>query len=161
MDAILVTGYPLPPSENQMYRNVPGVGRVATKELKEYRKLCAEFEVKNKHIFDQIRKFLAQDRALFKHLKVDYFFTFKHERLFTKSGDPKKLDAANRVKAIQDCFFHSIGIDDKHVFCSMIEKLSGEAESATIVLSSHTPITSIELIGLFQPVQDGGSLVNN
>ena len=158
MDALLVTGYPMPPTSNNSYYNVPGVGRVASKELKQYRKLCSDFEVKNKGVFNEIRKLLAKDGALHNHLKVDYFFTFKHERLYTKAGQPKKLDVANRVKHCQDCLFNSIGIDDKHIFCSIIEKVSGENESVTIVISSHTPITSIELIGMFQEVQESKAL---
>lgn len=135
-----------------MYRNVPGVGRVATKELKDYRKLCSQFEIANSKTFNEIKDSIRKDAGLFEHLKVDYFFMFKRERLYTKDGRPKRLDVANRIKAVQDCFFHSLGIDDKHVFCSMIEKISGENESVTIVLHPHEPITALELLDTFEGV---------
>jgi hypothetical protein len=159
MDAIVITNYPLPPSENQIYRNVPGVGRVATKELKDYRKSCEYYHLNNPQVFETIKEFIVDRWKKADHFKVDYYFTFKRERLYTKDNRPKKLDVANRIKAVQDCFFHSLGMDDKHVFATSIEKIIGEQECVTIVMHPHTPISAIELLELFQQSQESPAVL--
>jgi len=150
MEAILIHSYPLPPSENKIYANVPGVGRVATKELKNYRKECIDYALKNHTMFKEVHRMRISEWKEFDHFKVDYFFTFKRERLYNKQGGIKKLDVANRIKACQDCLFASLGMDDKVVWASSVEKMCGENEGVHIIIHPHTPISAIELMEMFQ-----------
>jgi len=139
---------------------VPGVGRVATRELKEYRKSCEAYAVIHKAYFHSIKDLMAKNWGGVEHFKVDYFFVFNRSRLYNKQGGIKKLDVANRIKAVQDCFFAQLGIDDKHVWASNIEKMDGENECCHIVLSAHTPINAIELMSLFSEQHESPTVVS-
>lgn len=155
MEALLIHNFPLPPSENAMYRNVPGVGRVAARDLVDYRKACSAYGLRNAAKFREIKQILGGRWKEFEHYKVDYFFVFKRERLYTKAtkkerSRPKKLDVANRIKAAQDCLFGILGVDDKHIWATSIEKLDGEVEGVHIVIHPHTPINADELTSMFQ-----------
>lgn len=155
MEGILIHNFPLPPSENAMYRNVPGVGRVAARELVEYRRACNAYGLRNAGKFSEIRAILKSRWKDFEHYKVDYFFVFKRERLYTKAtkkerSRPKKLDVANRIKAAQDCLFAILEVDDKHIWATSIEKLDGEVEGVHVVIHPHTPINAEELTVMFQ-----------
>lgn len=137
-----------------MYRNLYGVGRVATQELKDYRRACEMFALENHAVMKKLRAMISGKWKDFEHYKVDYFFVFKRERLYNKQGGIKKLDVANRIKAVQDCLFASIGIDDKSVWASSIEKMCGEVEACHIVMHPHTPINATELMEMFEGSQD-------
>lgn len=148
MKSILIQNYPLPPSENQIYRNVPRVGRVATQELKDYKRSCAFWGMANKQ-YKQIFWELAQEYP--NHvLKVDAYIVLKHERIWTKDGRPKKLDASNRLKALHDQLAEYLGIDDKAFFNVSAEKISGEQECAVLLISWVRPMNVVELLNTFK-----------
>jgi len=147
MKSILIQNFPLPPSENQIYRNVPRVGRVATQELKDYKRACAFWGMANKQ-YKQIFWELAQEYP--GHvLKVDAYIILKHERLWTKDGRPKKLDASNRLKALHDQLAEYLGIDDKAFFNVSAEKVSGEQECAVLIIGWVKPMNVVELLNTF------------
>lgn len=146
--AILIQNFPLPPSENQLYRNLPRVGRVATQELKNYRRECEMWGIINKNIREIFFAFMEDHPNHV--LKVDFFFVFKRERLWTKQNLPKKLDASNRVKAAADQLAKFFGIDDKCFFSVSSEKVSGENECCIIFITPITPMSSVEILNNFK-----------
>lgn len=154
MKSILIASFPLSPSDNELYYNMNGVGRVASKELREYKKLCEAYALKNAKMFREVKSIMANEWKGFSAVKADYFFVFKRERLYCKDGRVKKLDSSNRIKAVQDCLFNILGLDDKFVFAGSFEKLSGELEACNIVLSPHTPLNAAELLEMFQETSD-------
>ena len=59
-----------------------------------------------------------------------------HENWFTKDGDIKRVDIANREKFLIDSVFNSLGIDDKTIFHhSMIKIQDDDHEYAEIAIS--------------------------
>lgn len=62
-------------------------------------------------------------------LEVNYIFVFHKQRLVGKKNQIKKLDAANRIKVIQDELAKMIGIDDSLFLKTTIEKVTCENES--------------------------------
>ena len=55
-----------------------------------------------------------------------------HEDWFTKKGDVKRKDVANREKFLIDSVFGSLGIDDKMIFEHTIRKVQDSKEFAVI-----------------------------
>jgi len=148
MKSILIQNFPLPPSENAMYRNLPRVGRVATKELQDYRRECEFWGLANKKYRDLFFSLMEENPQHV--LKVDFFFVFKRERLWTKQNLPKKLDASNRVKAAADQLAKFFGIDDKCFFSVSSEKVLGENECAIIFISPVSPMSAVEILNNFK-----------
>lgn len=149
VSAIMIPDFPLPPSMNELYSNVPGVGRVATKELKEYRNTVAKWSFANakyRQLFEKIRDEEWNDAQIF---KIDTYFIFKHSRIWTKDNKPKRLDASNRIKACHDYLCDFLGIDDKQIWNCSVEKVSGEKEGVIVLISPITPMTSVELLSKF------------
>lgn len=147
--AIMIPDFPLPPSQNELYRNVPGVGRVATKALRDYRNTVSRWAFANakyRELFEVIRDEEWGGTSIF---KVDTYFIFKHERIWTKDLKPKRLDASNRIKACHDYLCDFLGIDDKQIWNCSAEKLSGEKEGVVILISPIAPMTSVELLEQF------------
>jgi hypothetical protein len=99
---ILIKDFPLSPSINACYRNLPRGGRCSTKVLIEYKEACRLWALKNKDIL-QVAKYLLNGEWKGKSLKLDAFFIFKKDRIFCKNGKPKKLDVGNYLKAFEDC----------------------------------------------------------
>lgn len=148
MKSILIQNFPLPPSENAMYRNLPRVGRVATKELQDYRRECEFWGLANKKYRDLFFSLMEENPQYV--LKVDFFFVFKRKRLWTKQNLPKKLDASNRVKAAADQLAKFLGIDDKCFFSVSSEKVSGENECAIIFITPVSPMSAVEILNNFK-----------
>jgi len=151
---IVISDFPLPPSVNEGYRNVPGVGRVATEHLKNFRKSVDDWrQVHGRSVVAAFQSLLLKEWAGHRAFRVSYNFVFKHERLFCTSkklmGKPKKLDADSRIKFAQDSLFNALGIDDCHVFSGEFRKLSGEVECTVITIQPDEPMTSVELFQSF------------
>lgn len=117
--SLVIPCFPLPPSENQIYMNLPGRGRCATKELKDYKKACSEWYLGA----DLKIKQAIRSHKLHGHiLRIDSQLYFARERIYTKDGRIKKMDVANRLKALHDQICEMIGIDDSQFFEVVIEK---------------------------------------
>jgi Holliday junction resolvase RusA-like endonuclease len=80
---------PMPPSVNSAYTNVPGVGRVKTKEYREWIKNC------KKHLLTQKKYSIDWDEWL----DVVYIF---HWDLFMNKWGVRKWDTFNYEKALSD-----------------------------------------------------------
>lgn len=158
MDAILIHSFPMPPSHNALYRNVPGVGRVATQELKDYKRECEVYALKNARMFREVRQLIFGKWKDFQSYKIDYYFVFKKERIYTKEGKAKKLDVSNRVKAAQDALCYILGFDDKNIWNSTCEKTCGEVEGVHCVIATHTPLSATELMEMFQEIPQAPKL---
>lgn len=156
--SILIQNFPLPPSENKLYRNVPGVGRVSTKELKDYKENVRVWALSNKQIIDATKDIIFSEWNNDRALKIDCYFVLKHERIYTKDGRPKKLDASNFIKACHDQLALSLGIDDRYFFCGHFEKVSGENECVIVFISVIDPMTSVEVLGIFTENKESDSI---
>jgi hypothetical protein len=104
--------FPLPPSENKLYKNVPRIGRAKTNV---YRRYITEVEIwKYLHLV-QLKVLRPKVLGFALSIEADYFFEAK--RVLTKDGlKPKRLDTSNRNKAFQDAFCSCLEIDDCWVF---------------------------------------------
>lgn len=96
---------------------------IMTREAKILREKI-QIEVKNQiKNCDEIR-----DKPL--SIRVDIF-----ENWFTKKGNVKKLDIANREKFLVDSVFKALGIDDKFIWEQTMTKRQSEEEKAVIEIN--------------------------
>jgi len=145
---LLVKDFPLSPSINACYRNLPRGGRCSTRVLVEYKSACKAWAYKNKAILETA-KYLLNGEWKGKALKLDAFFIFKKERIFCKNGKPKKLDVGNYLKAFEDCLHKELRIDDCYNFSVCLEKCYGEKECIIVFISTITPLSAIEVMHNF------------
>ncbi len=58
-----------------------------------------------------------------------------HENWYTKKGEIKRKDIANREKFLIDSVFDAIGIDDKYIFEHTMKKVQSEEEFALVKIT--------------------------
>lgn len=109
---------PMPPSLNNSYMNVRGVGRVATKELINFRTALRVWEFDKKDVNAYLASKL-RDRVI----RVDLKFYFAKKSVITKLNSVKKNDVSNRIKAIEDGLCSIFDTDDKYVFTIAAHKM--------------------------------------
>lgn len=115
---------PLPPSSNQIYASVRG-RLIKSQHARIYSNQCQIWALKNFKLLDMIKDHYKSETTL----EVNYIFVFHKQRLVGKKNQIKKLDAANRIKVIQDELAKMIGIDDSLFLKTTIEKVTCESES--------------------------------
>lgn len=110
----------LPPSVNKLFTTVRDpesgvVKRVLTRQARKVRRLItamvnAEY---NPHRLYEMR--------------IDVFLP-----AFTRKGKVRRVDLTNRVKFLEDCICEAIGIDDSHIFRTVLNKHDSTDESTTV-----------------------------
>lgn len=145
---ILIKDFPLSPSINKCYRNLPRGGRCSTKDLLDYKESCRIWAIKNKNIIESA-KYLLNGEWKDRILRLDAYFIFKRERLYCKNGKPKKNDVGNYLKAFEDCLYKELGIDDSFNFGIYLEKSEGQTEGIIVFISVISPLTAIEIMQNF------------
>lgn len=105
---------PLPPTDNNIYFNMPGGGRALTGKAKAYKRAVAS----------EIATLAAKSRVKFpKHvpytLRTWVYFTQIETKGWVKGKAQNrymKVDTGNRSKLVEDALASAIGIDDRHFF---------------------------------------------
>jgi len=131
---LVIGRFPLPPSDNRLYRNVMGIGRVKTKEYKAYAKAVEEWAYFNARSLSPIRRLAADAKLVY----LEVLFLIHHPRLFTQALRPKRLDTTNRLKALCDMLAKILEVDDSKfwtVWCSKLPVEGVEDEGVAIRLS--------------------------
>ena len=129
---------PMPPTDNHAYVSIirgRTVIRVPSRDLTNYRKAMQYWALVNRE------KVLACKLGLEmpNRLAVEFSFYFPKEKLFTKTGATKKLDATNRLKSSCDALAEILSIVDSHfwrVYCEKKETLS-EAYVTAKIMTYH------------------------
>lgn len=152
---IIITDFPFPPSVNNYLMPVFGGtkinkkgkhynhGRlVKTQSHIDYSVACdvwaARYKSGLKDLCESIRKRrdeLESSGRVFA-LDVTAYLVFNREYVLTKSNIPKKVDADNFSKALQDNLFRILQLDDKYSFSPTIEKVIGSTSSKNYVVLS-------------------------
>lgn len=132
-----LTKLPMPPSSNNQYfpRILPGraggqmARLVPTGDLTKYQKSVTE-RWKNENL-TAVYKCRATLREWMLHqqmIEITIFACFGYFDLFTQEGIPKRMDASNRVKALNDCLSEILEIDDCWFWRVNIVKCETKAE---------------------------------
>lgn len=133
-EKIIFKNYPLPPSVNSIYKHFVQKGRarrVPTQLLKNYKAECEKWNFINCGTVQKARVFLNVE----KHIKVECYVCISTKR---RAGAFKRMDVANRAKALLDALVVTLDIDDRFYINIVLEKIaveSGSDEKVVIVLS--------------------------
>lgn len=118
-DCFRISNFPLPPSENNVYSNVRGRGRVPNAKMKEWWRDVQIWELMNLPTIKGVRRWM--DGHSFFHIDID--FLFHYSRIISKAGKPKINDCANRLKPIHDSLAKILMIDDCAFFQISAKKI--------------------------------------
>ena len=120
---------PLPPTINKAYSNIPGKGRSASKELTAFKRAFKAWAVLN---MTQLRR--AATEAQRHKIRLDIEITLPEERIFTRTGAPKRFDVSNRIKFIEDAICEGVGTDDKYVWHLNATKSQGLTTNVAVTM---------------------------
>ncbi|MBP9893192.1 MAG: RusA family crossover junction endodeoxyribonuclease [Planctomycetes bacterium] len=114
----------LPPSVNKLFASVRDergtIIRVLTAQARRMRKLiCA------------LVRGRLDSRKLYE-LHVDI-----HLAAFTRDGNVRQVDVTNRVKFLEDCLCHALGIDDRQFFKVVLTKHHAQAELTQVTINRY------------------------
>ena len=127
---------PMPPSVNACYVTV-GRKRVASRDLKTFKRKAQAWAYLNKQILKSIKTKVEEHLALNCKVRLDFVFRFPAKKLWRKSDrKAKKLDVSNRIKPAEDVVCSLLGFDDRIVFRISAEKVCGEVEEFSVYVSA-------------------------
>jgi Holliday junction resolvase RusA-like endonuclease len=153
IEKIIFPDFPMPPTINKSYKSITRRIRVGKNIV--LRSSMIHSELLNKFYVDvkmwenknklpiEVASDLIKSWVLSGYeLKVDYYFLFPREKIYTKTKNAKsklhKLDADNRIKAGRDGLSECLKIDDTYFVSGNIEKViqqEGKTECVIIVIS--------------------------
>lgn len=119
---------PMPPTDNHAYVSIirgRTIIRVPSRDLTNYRKAMSYWALLNRDKVTTCKLGLE----LPKRLSVEFLFHFPKEKLYTKMGVTKKLDATNRLKSSCDALAEILGIDDSFFWRVKCEKIPTTSEA--------------------------------
>ena len=115
----------IPPSSNNQYVLIRRGGKtlhVASQELKTFQKHVAQYPLYDPESYALCQAIMDVWKAEKRELEITCTFYLRHSRVFTKEGNPKRMDCSNRLKAIHDSVALLFGIDDCLFFKVHAEK---------------------------------------
>jgi len=104
----------LPPGVNSMYRNVPGKGRVLTKEGSQWKAAITDYVGYMVNQMEPRPVLTKKDR-----LGIEIVL---HTAL------PLQFDWDGKVKIIQDCTMKVLGLDDRYIFNGNVRKVADDSD---------------------------------
>jgi len=113
------------PTVNHLYGQRPGGfgrARFLKPEARKIREKILE-------LIGELPRCMIDGLPKYSQLKVT---TLVHENWYTKKGDVKRKDIANREKFLIDSVFSALGIDDKFIFEHTMKKVQSNEEKVTI-----------------------------
>lgn len=129
---LVFEGIPLPPSSNKQYVSFLRRGRIIhakAKELVAWRKEFDVWALQNATGVIFGREFV-KDKKLCVHADIYW----PKEKLYTKAGGVRKIDVANRMKALHDTLASLLLTDDSQFWTVSASKKEGP-ESVTVCIS--------------------------
>lgn len=111
MREVILRGFPLPPSMNNVYSNAAGRGRVKNSAYKSYEAQVQWWMLHNAQALNSVREW-AKTVPAGHGFRLDRLFHFLPHRILTKAGTPRKNDTTNRIKVLDDVLAKILWIDD-------------------------------------------------
>lgn len=138
---LLLKGFPIPPSSNQMYASVNG-RLIKSAEARRYLGLVQGYKIRKFREIDEFLKTVV-DADVF---DVEMNFIFHRDRVIGKKNQIKKLDASNRLKASHDGLAEILDIDDSRFVSGSFKKCYTPfiQEEQVIIVVKKTAILSLD-----------------
>ena len=146
-DSLIIRRLPMPPSSNHLYPTNKA-GRRYKDKSHPFWKEMRMFQVKHSDEISRLAALMDPDIPL----RVDRYFFFFYESLYTKAGKPRVMDISNKLKAFDDELAKIMSVDDSRIFYGteakvVISSEEHEKEWATVRITTKNPlqITSLPL----------------
>ncbi len=136
MTSFTIKDFPMPPSANTLYANIPGKGRVKTKDYRLYEESVRIWSFRTAHHLQTARVIISR-LPKGQALHLDRRFYFERGKIITKGGRPRRNDTSNRIKALDDVLAAILGCDDS-LFWSGSET---KVQVCNIVIGESVDIT--------------------
>jgi hypothetical protein len=138
---------PMPPQSNNCYVTSRSGHRFPSRELKEFKVAMENWRLEHLPLVTRTKAALIADLPEFQRfLRVDRYFVFPRGDIFAKNGRPKRMDASNRIKCLDDCVSEILGLDDQWFWSGSAEKVEGHARESVIVVSTINQPRSLAAI---------------
>lgn len=123
-----LTGFPMPPTSNNMYRtgrlHSGKIGRFKSADTRRWEADVANWALKHSADLIRIRGWIRSEVTLGKVLDVHTRFWFHRSKIVSKKGTPKRLDTTNRIKGVHDILARLLEVDDSYFWHGSFEKLA-------------------------------------
>lgn len=146
--SFILNDFPLPPTVNKLYATAKTGHRFKSREAKEFEHQADIWMLTRRGILNDIRKHFQAKIHSSHWIRVDMYIHLESQKLFTKQGKLKKIDAANRIKPAHDKLSELIGIDDKHFSVGKAEFVLSDRNCILIVLRSSKILSDSDLWAL-------------
>lgn len=132
---------------------------IKTPVHREYMNQCQLWRIQNNKAFHKIKELIhwsrtdAEKKGIHFALRIDCFFVFYVEHIFTGNGKAQRLDADNRLKPCRDALSKLLEIDDRYFFAGNCEKVythTKESECTLIRIDQMAPRTIDQIKSLIQ-----------
>lgn len=157
---IHIHGFPLPPSSNHCYPSNFNGRRFKSQGLKKFEHEVCSWIGRNWEDVQALRTTVARWQSRGLQLRVDCYFAFAHDRVWTLKDTVKTIDASNFVKPCHDALAAFVlQLDDRHFFTGLAEKVTTakENECTTIVIAPYVPMTLTSTLAHLKVWADGAS----
>lgn len=116
----ILSGIPMPPTDNHLFLNIPRRGRVKSPGYRRYEKDFEIWRLTHLRELGVIKKAVRGSK-----MAVSFMFNFEYGQLHCKDGRIKRLDVQNRLKAICDLLSAALETDDRFFFEVAAKKVCG------------------------------------
>lgn len=152
---LILKKIPIPPTSNNLYSSVRG-RLIKSIEGRKYEAALKLYSLRNFKLIEKIKEQLKPNDTL----RVECYFIFHKNRIISKKGEYKKLDATNRIKALHDALSEMIGIDDKQFISISADKIICENvdDEQVVVLINKTIQKDFAIMSqFFKHIELGGA----
>lgn len=150
IDRFRLVDLPHPPSIHDQYQAIR-MGNAArivpTHALTKFQKSCEEYGKRNFLIIGKARAVCREWMLKGLVIRTDFFFFAHGTRIWTQKDEPRRYDASNLVKSIEDELAKLLMIDDKYFFKGAHEKAetNRDAPFVNLMLKPWKPRSFAEI----------------
>jgi len=143
---LIITDFPLPPSENIIYGNRSEKGkrgRYKAEVYSDYEDRVFMWHMRNRTMIANCKKYFNE--WIFKPLgvvRIDFYFVFEKSRIVKRDGSlKKKIDPLNYTKALCDCLSQLVKIDDSYFEAGVVTKAWTTKKNKECTILAFSPST--------------------
>jgi Holliday junction resolvase RusA-like endonuclease len=120
----ILKGFPIPVSQNEIYRPGSNGRFVLTRSAQLYKQFFRHWGLAHLHEI-KIARAIMEGGQIF---SIEIYIPYEREKLFSKAGKTKKIDAQNTLKIFLDCLAEVLGFDDSVFFDVRVVKYPLDAK---------------------------------
>lgn len=133
MNAVWLTGLPIPPSDNNLFPTHRDGTRRKSKDYIIWLREMDAWLWMNRASIKEARA-LCSIKPL---IRLTILLKMPSSSFWTKKGTVKRLDCQNRIKAICDAIARLSELDDSHVWELSIRKLSSDDNCMNVLMETY------------------------